>query len=226
MKKLTSITLAVLLALSLIVFTGCSSETVKVTIADGSLVMTVEEVKLKDMDGDGALTINDALIAAHDKKYPGGSEAGYASATGEYGLYITKLWGDESGAYSYYQNGISAMSLADPVTDGSRINAFIYQDQTGWSDTYCEFSNFAMTVEAGANITVCLEGYGFDENFESVKFPVAGAEITIDGAPTGVLTGEDGCAEISAGEKGDYIISAISADSIIVPPVLELTVGK
>ena len=38
-------------------------------------------VRLSDEDGDGAVTINDVLIAAHNQAYPGGAAAGYGSAS-------------------------------------------------------------------------------------------------------------------------------------------------
>jgi hypothetical protein len=60
-----------------------AAETAKisVTIADkGNLVMSQEEVTVTDIDGDGTLTINDTLYAAHEATYEGGAAAGYGSA--------------------------------------------------------------------------------------------------------------------------------------------------
>lgn len=44
---------------------------------------------------------------------------GYATDTGDYGLYITKLWGTENGgSYGYCLNNAACMSLTDPVVQG------------------------------------------------------------------------------------------------------------
>lgn len=51
--------------------------TVYVTISDaGVLKVAQEPVAVTDGDGDGALTVHDALLAAHDALYQGGAEAG------------------------------------------------------------------------------------------------------------------------------------------------------
>ena len=89
------------LALTLAVIVSCvcvSADGAKITvsIANGTLVLTEAAVDVTDIDGDGALTINDALIAAHTAYYTDGAD-GYAAANGDYGLAITKLWGVENG---------------------------------------------------------------------------------------------------------------------------------
>ena len=106
--KITSLIMALVLVLTLTaaLFTVAASAdgvTVYVTVSNGTLMLTSRAVSVTDVDGDGALTINDALVLAHDAAYEGGSAAGYASATGTYGLAITKLWGVENGgSYGYY----------------------------------------------------------------------------------------------------------------------------
>ena len=104
----------------------------------GKVVVDYMPVTVTDTDNDGALTINDAFVKAHDAYYPDGI-AGYSSASGTYGLYVAKLWGDESGSFGYYVNNQMAMGLSDPIKDGDVLAAYIYQDQTGWSDLYCFF---------------------------------------------------------------------------------------
>ena len=153
--KITSLIMALVLVLTLTaaLFTVAASAdgvTVYVTVSNGTLMLTSRAVSVTDVDGDGALTINDALVLAHDAAYEGGSAAGYASATGTYGLAITKLWGVENGgSYGYYVNDKSAMGLTDKVSDGDRINAFVYTDTVGFSDVYCYFDNSAVTAAAG-----------------------------------------------------------------------------
>ncbi|MBQ8301842.1 MAG: hypothetical protein IJX57_07780 [Clostridia bacterium] len=59
------------------------------------------EIELNDKS---VYTLDDVFKAAHDLYYDGGSDAGYGSATGDWGLYITKFWGDESGNFGYQVN--------------------------------------------------------------------------------------------------------------------------
>ena len=128
---------------------------------DGKLVLVLEKIDLSDADGDGTITINDALYLAHEAEFEGGAAAGYASEQSDYGLSLTKLWGCENGgSYGYYVNDASAMSLADPVKDGDRINAFVYTDLKTWSDKYCYFDKASVTAQSGESFSLVLTGAG------------------------------------------------------------------
>lgn len=50
-----------------------------------------------ELTGKESYTLDDVFKALHDSYYDGGAAAGYTSADGTYGLYITEFWGDESG---------------------------------------------------------------------------------------------------------------------------------
>ena len=221
MKKLFVILLSSLLAVSAATAVSAGDTArVNVTIADenGKLAVAQEEIVVHDADGDGAVTINDALIAAHDKFYDGGADAGYETATSEYGISMNKLWGTENGgSYGYYVNGTAAWSLADPISDGDFVDAFVYTDLEAWSDTYCCFEPRFVTTDA-AELT--LIGAGFDENWNPISVPVAGAEITLNGTGTGVFTDENGKATVTVDTNaGRTVISAVSDSQILVPPV-------
>ena len=142
-SKQLCLLLAVLLCLC-VSLVGCSepqiTDPIYVTIAvKGELVLTYEAVTLEDKDGDGALTINDALQAAHDAYFDGTD--GYASAPSEYGLSLNKLWGDTSGVFSYMLNDASvATSLAEPVKVGDHTN--------------CEFDTARAFEKAGADTEI------------------------------------------------------------------------
>ena len=233
MKRFTKqlcLLLACLLCLSASLF-GCGEEevvdAVYVTIAvKGETVLTYAAVSLEDKDSDGALTMADALQAAHDKYY--GSADGFACAPSEYGLSLNKLWGDSSGAYGYMLNDASvATSLSEPVKVGDYIYAYVYADQTTWSDTYCYFDKAAVTVKAGESITLTLMGAGYDENWAPVTVPVAGATITINGEAIDTKTNEQGQITISMGEKSKkdaFVVSATSDAMVMVPPICLVTV--
>lgn len=227
MKKyrLISLLAAVLVAaLSLASVVSAEDTTVYVTIANGDLVLAYAEVSLTDANGDGALTINDALINAHDAHYEGGASAGYGSTETEFGLSLTKLWGvDNGGAYGYCVNNASALSLADTVKPGDHIVAYVYTDLTAWSDTY---SFFDTTTAEGSEVTLTLSASGYDENWAPVTFHVEGAVITVDGKKTDVATDADGRATVTGLDAGRHIISAVSDTVTLVPPVCVVTVAE
>lgn len=224
MKKLISITLAALLLClcGMTVFaTEESLPTVRVSISDenGDLVLAYAEIGFYDYDGDGVTTINDALICAHNAKYEGGASAGYASAETQYGLSLTKLWGAETGSYGYYVNNASAWSLADEIKSGDHIKAFVYTDNVNFSDTYSFFKQNTMDISVNDTVTLDLTKLVYDENWNLVTKPVAGADILVNGEKIGVKTDENGVATFAVKAGGDVIVSAVSEEENLVPPV-------
>ncbi len=226
MKKMIAAVLSVLTAAAACTFAAAAEESasvnVYVTIADaqGELAVAAETIAVSDADGDGVLTINDALYHAHEAFYDGGASAGYASEETEFGLSLSKLWGAENGtAYGYYLNHASALSLADTITEGDCISAFVYTDMTGWSDTYCYFDVSSVAAEAGDEITLTLSAAGYDANWNPAVLPVEGAVITIDGEATAFTTDAQGRVTFTVEEGGSFVISAVSESQILVPPV-------
>lgn len=216
MKKAISVIAALTLVIGMLCVPAFAvdSATVYVTIANGALVLTQQPIEVTDIDGDGALTVNDALYLAHESGYTGGAAAGYASAVGDYGLALNKLWGVENGgSYSYYVNNTSAANLADTVKDGDYINAFVYTDTAAFSDTYCYFNT---NIASAGQITLTLSAAGYDDNWNPIVKPVEGAEITIDGITTGIFTDANGSVTFTA-DSG--VISAASTTATLVPPV-------
>lgn len=201
--------------------------TVYVTISDAGVLQAAQEpVEVTDGDGDGALTVHDALLAAHDALYQGGAQAGYATDTGDYGLFITKLWGTENGgSYGYCLNNAACMSLTDPVAQGDYLTAYSYADLTAWSDTYAYFDVNTAQASAGEEITLVLSASGYDESWNPVTLPVEGAAVTANGEDTGCVTGADGSVALTFDEAGVYVISASSETAVLVPPVCVVTVG-
>jgi len=220
MKKIifAVFSLAMVFMLSVSIFAGVN---VYVTVSDGSgdVDLAAKAVEVKDIDGDGSLTLDDAIYCAHEQYYEGGAEAGYKSYLGQYGLALEKLWGvNNGGSYGYYLNNASAMSLGDPVKDGDYISAFAYSDLTAWSDSYSWFETHHTEVKAGEKLALKLSSAGYDEAFNPIVLPVSGAVITVDGEKTGYVTDENGnvTIELSAGE---HLISAVSDTVTLVPPV-------
>ena len=198
-----------------------------VTIScEGSLVNGADEFKVSDMDGDGNVTINDALITVHDELFDGGADAGYGTEGGAYGLSVNKLWGVENGgAYGYYVNNVSAYSLTDPLNEGDWVYAFAYADATGYSDMFTFFEERAVSAGVGEEVTLCLCGAGFDASWNPVTLTVEGAQLTVNGETIESFTDADGKVTLTFEEPGEYLVSANAAEGIIVPPVCTVTVG-
>ena len=222
-KTATLLLVAVMLLLSLQISAAAETTTVTVTIAvAGKTTLHAVEVTVTDADGDGVLTISDALYAAHQAAYEGGAEAGYnAYIHKDYGLSLGKLWGDASGNFGYYVNHVSAWGLSDPVKDGDVVDAFVYADGKYYSDQYTFFET---SLEGGV-ISLTLLGAGYDENWNPVTSPVAGAVITVNGKATEIVTDENGKATLTLAE-GEHLVSATLAGKTIVPPTVRVNVPK
>ncbi len=201
---------------------------VYVTVCDqnGALVLAREEVTVRDVNGDGVYTIDEALFCAHEAKYAGGAD-GYASESTDYGVSMTKLWGVENGGgYGYYHNHVSPQSLADAVEKGDEIAAFVYTDTDAFSDTYCFFDETHVAVSGKEKLALTLYSYMYDEDWNIVKTPVEGAIITIDGKTTGFVTDENGKVTLSFDGTGYCVVSAVKDGMTLVPPVCAVAVSS
>lgn len=232
MKKTLSLFLFIvfgMLTLSLFVCPVSAAEEndgVYVTIAVDGLKLCAERVTLADEDGDGILSVNDALIGAHKSFCPEGKD-GYLAVESAYGKSLVRLWNVESG-FGYYVNHAPAMSLDDEIHGGDVVAAFAYTDTVAWSDVYTYFDKTEVEAEKGDSVTLSLVALGYDSSWNVVETPVEGAEILLDGKGTGLLTDENGQVTLSVKKGGEYIVSARGADDAapLVPPVCRLTVEK
>ncbi len=233
MKKILAIILAVAMCLSLgtaafaaedvilIAPAPAKGVNVTVTIADaGNLVLVQAPVCVTDLDADGTVSINDALIAAHAAYYKDGA-AGYAYYSGDYGLAMDTLWGvANGGSYMYYVNDLMPMSLGEAVNEGDSVVAYGFADLEYWSDAYSFFDKKTAAVTAGDTVELTLSTPDWEGNI----MPVAGADIYV-GTPAGVATDENGKAAVTMDKVGSYVVSAKSETAVLVPPVCKVTVG-
>lgn len=231
MKKITAILLSMVLVLGLFGVPAFAADTsvevyVSIAIDDGTVAVAQEKVRVTDIDSDGKLTINDALFCAHEAFYPGGASQGYQTEVTQWGLGILKLWNiTNGGSYGYYVNNASAWSLTDTLVAGDYVNAFVYQDAQGFSDSYAYFSETTVSATAFESFDVTLYRLAFDADWNTVQTPVAGAKITVDGAKTNFVTDADGKATVTLTETGSHVISAQSDSIIIAAPVCKVEVG-
>lgn len=227
MKKLLAIFLCALITFAFAtVVSAESAEKVKIKISisnSGDLVVN-KTIDVSDEDDDGTVTINDALLAVHELEFTGGVAEGYSSEETDYGISITKLWGDTSGCFGYYLNNASAWSLSDPIKEGDYVYAFVYSDKESWSDTYMYFDRTEISVSAGDEISLELKMSGYDAEWNPVSMPVGSAIITVDGVATEYVTDSEGKVKFSLDRAGEYSISVNHAEYTVVPPICVVSV--
>ncbi len=225
MKKIFAMLLAVLLLPC-----ACAEEAipVHVSISDdtGALVLAYAPVNVTDADGDGLLTISDALHCAHTAYHPGGAEAFVAEKT-EWGISMYVLWGvDNGGSYGYCLNDGSSLSLLDPIAAGDHIKAYAYTDLTAYSDTYCYFTQPEMTAKANEAVSLTLTASGYDASWNPITQPVSGAVITVNGEKLPMfVTDQNGFVKVPL-QAGENVVSAVSDSMTLVPPVCIVTVTE
>ena len=101
---------------------------------DGTAVAE-KPVTVTDLDEDGHLTYDEALVAAHNAYFEGGAEAGYALGSGQYGAFVSKLWGVDVSNTLFYTNGagIPTGVTADTVEEGDSLYVSINADDAYYS---------------------------------------------------------------------------------------------
>lgn len=226
MKKSVSLIICTVMLLSMmLVFAAAEANpTVYVNISDGSgeIALAYKSVSVTDADGDGALTISDALYCTHEAYFEGGAAAGYVVENTQYGISLVKLWGVENGgSYGYCLNNAPAMSLADAVKDGDVVSAYAYSDTVGFSDVYAYFNENECGIDENQNVSLQLFYISYDENYNPVTAPLADAEIYYNGEAAGVKTAADGSFTINVGAM-DGIVTAKSSSLTLVPPVCKV----
>lgn len=230
------------------VYTFTVAQEASHTAIEAYVTLSSASAFLKDKDGANAVnlkvaldtkmeyTIDDILRGAHEQYAAGGAED-YATATGDYGLYITKLWGVETSNTGYYLNGGMAMSLTDKVASGDRLEVMIYANAYPDTEAYAAFDSTALETDDKTAFQVTLKSAIFDENYNMVMVPCEGATITVDGAATEFVTDAEGKATVTIATPGEHILSATKTKttgsgegakeiSVITAPYCSVTVAK
>ncbi len=207
------------------------SADVSVSVSDkGSVELSRAEVTAYDRNADGKIDIDEVLYAAHDEYYDGGAAAGYACASSDYGAYITKLWGDESGNFGYHVNDKMSMGLSDEVSEGDHVYAYITANAYPNDDAYAFFDAYALSAVAGGSVTVKLNyRSGYDESYNEVFSGFDKAVLTAyaNGEKAEGFTYKsigNGEYELSFDKAGEYTVAAAAENNAIVPAECRITV--
>ena len=178
-------------------------------------------------------TLDDVFAEVHNVLYPEGSE-GYETAEGDYGLYVTRFWGDTSGNFTYQVN-FGAEEVWGPthqVEDGDYaefcINKSFYPD----TELYTRFDKPNAEACVSETLELRLEQGEFTAEGMSF-FPCSDAAVTINGEETQIITDTDGNAELVFDGVGRYIVSARKTKPLeeetvpaIAAPICEVIVGE
>ena len=193
------------------VYFTLSNQGVLAQTPDGQAAIELP-VTVKDLDSDGILTYDEALVALHEKYCEGGYEIS--------GGFVQKVWNvttNPKGSYYFLKNNVAlSMGVNDKsstVAQGDQLYTCIFKDEANWSDVICYFDSRALSVEAYKDITLNLQG-GSSMAVGGYKAgSVAGAQVGTwkDGTFTAIqnaVTDSKGNVKVSFEEPGTYIVSA------------------
>ena len=198
---------------------------------DGSFVMSKDgqtklfelPVDVNDADKDGKITINDAILMAHESHSANGA-ADYTAESSAYGLYIVKLWGISTTGVGYYRNDATVDSLTTELKKNDKLVAFFYRDTQNWSDLYTYFAADSYTTVTDQPKTFALNGLD--------KIP-AGATVKVldsngnEVASLAATVGEDGTFSITFPNAGTYTLvsgGTANGSAPIIPAETQVTV--
>ena len=215
---------------------GADPADITVTISDEGVVrMAQETVTVIDRNLDGKFDIDEALYAAHEQAYVGGAAAGYSSYNDpQYGLSLSKLWGNESGKFGYYVNNAMSWGLGDPVHEDDSVVAYITINAYPNTDAYSYFGSNGYQAYAKQSFTVNLqEQSGYDDNWEPVFDPATGATLKLCDTELqdiatdkySVQEAENGNYNVTIQDAGMYYLIASDDEPVIVPAVATIKVA-
>ena len=193
------------------VYFTVSNQGVLAQTSDGQAAIELP-VTVKDVNSDGILTYDEALVALHAKYCP----EGYEISAG----FVQKFWNvttDPKGSYYFLKNN-EALSMgvddkSSTVAQDDQLYACVFKDEAKWSDVICYFDSRALTVEAYKDITLNLQGSSSMAVGGYKAGSVAGAQVGVwkDGTFTAIkdaVTDSKGNVKVSFEEPGTYIVSA------------------
>lgn len=167
-------------------------------------------VTVTDVNSDGILTFDEALVALHEAYCPDG----YALN----GNSVRKLWGSEVTAPIVAKNDKVLQKAVNwktsTVAEGDKLYAASIKDTNDYSDCLSFFDKKAVTVEAGKEFTLTLKAAG--EYFSGSNYSELNAyDISVGTwekgsfqAITGAKTAANGTVKLSFAKAGTYIVTA------------------
>lgn len=209
MRKGAGIIIAAAWMLQAVPFAASAAEkiTVKVSIRTETDVLERAEVSAGDENGDGQLTVEDVLIAAHKTYYTDGAE-GYTD-TCEDAPELSEVWGVRGHYISYIQDAAGA-EKSGALSHGDRV---FVQMQYGDPASYRFRHGSLDSVRTGEHVNLKLLHRRADTGMDE---PVSDAVIVVDGLRTAIRTDKNGYAAVSFREPGVHTVSAKLNGSVLL----------
>lgn len=187
---------------------------------DGTLMVN-KSVTVTDLNADGELSWDEALVAAHTAYCPAGA-GGYVTENGSYGLFVTTLWGEAITNNLFFTNDepISINVGEAYIGNGDHLYAATLFDPEGlkYNDWYTFFDQTKLEVEAGQEFTLTLKGDA-GSGMEFTAAPVAGAAIGTQSGSTFTaldkVTDASGQVTLSFTKPGVYCVTA--SGNVVIP---------
>lgn len=172
-------------------------------------IMAGKTVTVKDLNKDGKMTYDEAIVAA-EKAY----DTADGFAVNELG-WVTKLWGVESNVcnFVFLKNGeVFNTNVPDTIVKkGDVLYASVNIDDVNWADQYAYFNKKSLKVRARRDINLKLNAFTAmsgvaSDDLEGVQIGTwsKGEFVPIEGA----VTDENGVATFSINKKGTYYVTA------------------
>lgn len=205
---------------------------VKVTISkQGVLVLVNASVTVTDLNSDGKLTYDEAMVAAHEEYHADGADA---FAINQDSGWVIKLWGEQTVDLAFFKNNVKTPKFVNNTTvkNGDALYAGFYSDVSSWKDWYTMFTPATVTVQRGEAFELTLTGFSaLLDNVTAAAVSSTQVGIWEDGTFEAIpskTTDENGKVTLSIAAAGTYIISA-KADAAATPlmaPVCVVTVEE
>ena len=218
MRKGAGIIIAAAWMLQTVPFAASAAEkvTVKVSIRTETDVLERAEVSAGDENGDGSLTVEDVLIAAHEAYYPGGAKEGYICACKD-APELSEIWGIRGHYISFVQDAAGTHKSGE-LANGDRV---FVQMQYGDPASYRFRHGSLDGVRTGEHVNLKLLHRRADNGTDE---PVSDAVIVVDGQRTAIRTDENGYAAVSFREPGTHTLSAKLNGSVLLKQSEDVTV--
>ena len=184
-------------------------------------------VVAKDLNVDGKVTYDEAMVAAHQAYAKNGADDFAITASG----WVSKLWGVSTESSGFLRNGAATPDVISRITvePNDVLYVYTYKDSANYSDLVTSFNVTSQNVSANQAFDITLNYSGYDSNFNAITGTVSGAQIgyaTPEGfVPLeGCVTAAGGKASVTFAKPGTYVLTAQSDSKIMTAPYCIVTV--
>ncbi|MCR5354126.1 MAG: hypothetical protein K6E43_00945 [Lachnospiraceae bacterium] len=170
----------------------------------------------------------DVLVQMHKDLFPEYTAANkdeyFAIADSQWGVSITNAFHKGGSSVGYYKNGTMASGLSEGIDEGNVVDAYYYQDTTGWSDAYTSFTN--VTSADGYLSGTILYPNGYDPNtYAPIMAPLAGVELGWLNPETLEITPASSWSPVKTAADGSFSVEVPNTSVNYLLTVLDGTTG-